>query len=46
MEWKWTDEKVRDFVKVATMGSWGEYAGLKTLESKMEYFKENYGGSE
>lgn len=36
----WTDELVMEFVKVATMGSYGDYTGLKKLDDKLERFKE------
>ena len=36
---KWTDKKVKEFVKIATLGSWGVYCGCISLDSKMKKFK-------
>lgn len=36
----WTDKLVMEFVKVSTMGSYGDYTGLKKLDEKLERFKE------
>ena len=36
---KWTDKKVKEFVKIATLGSWGDYSGCISLDSKMKKFK-------
>lgn len=38
----WTDELVLEFAKVATKGSYGDYQDCKTLESKLEKFKETH----
>ena len=37
---RWTDELVREFVKVATSGSYGDYDDCCTLNAKMKRFKE------
>ena len=36
---KWTDKLVKEFVKVATSGSWGDYNGCISLDNKMKRFK-------
>ena len=36
---RWTDELVREFVKVATSGSYGDYDDCYTLNAKMKRFK-------
>ena len=36
---RWTDELVREFVKVATSGSYGDYDDCCTLNAKMKRFK-------
>ena len=36
----WTDELVMEFFKVATMGSYGDYKGLRKLDDKLGRFKE------
>lgn len=35
----WTDERVLEFAKTSTSGSYGKYKGCKTLKEKMERFK-------
>ena len=35
----WTDERVLEFAKTSTAGSYGKYKGCKTLKEKMERFK-------
>ena len=35
----WTDERVLEFAKTSTAGSYGKYKGCKSLEEKMERFK-------
>jgi hypothetical protein len=42
---KWTDKRVKEFVKIATSGSWGDYSGCTSLDSKMKKFKKIKGGS-
>jgi hypothetical protein len=36
----WTDELVKEFAKVTTEGAYGMYYGCKTIDSKLEKFKE------
>jgi len=36
---KWTDEKVKEFTKVATGGSYGDYQHCRSIDSKMKRFK-------
>ena len=36
---RWTDEKVREFVKVATSGSYGDYFDCSSLKQKLKRFK-------
>ena len=36
---RWTDKLVKEFVKVATLGSWGEYHDCISLDKKMKRFK-------
>ena len=35
----WTDERVMEFVKVATSGSYGDYFDCPSLKQKMKRFK-------
>ena len=37
---RWTDERVKEFVKVATSGSYGDYFDCSSLEKKMVRFKQ------
>lgn len=39
-DFEWTDERVLEFGKVVTMGSYGDYDGCKTMVSKLKRFKE------
>ena len=36
---EWDDEKVLEFAKASTTGTYGDYQGCKTLKLKMERFK-------
>ena len=36
----WTDKLVLEFAKIAAGGSYNEYAGLKSIKSKIAKFKE------
>ena len=36
----WTDERVMDFVKVATSGSYGDYFDCPSLKQKLRRFKQ------
>lgn len=38
-KFKWNDELVYEFVKLATAGSYGVFAGLRTLDEKLSKFK-------
>ena len=35
----WTDKRVKEFVKVATSGSYGDYFDCPSLKQKMKRFK-------
>ena len=35
---KWTDKRVKEFVKVATSGSYGDYFDCSSLNRKMRRF--------
>ena len=37
---KWTDERVKEFVKIATSGSYGDYFDCPSLDRKMRRFKQ------
>tara|TARA_R100001530_G_C4292169_1_gene148314 strand:+ start:117 stop:305 length:189 start_codon:yes stop_codon:yes gene_type:complete len=37
---KWTDKRVKEFVKVATSGSYGDYFDCSSLDRKMRRFKQ------
>ena len=37
---KWTDKRVKEFVKVATSGSYGDYFDCSSLDSKIRRFKQ------
>ena len=37
---RWIDERVREFVKVATSGSYGDYFDCPLLEQKLKRFKQ------
>ena len=37
---KWTDELVMKFAKVFTEGPYGNYEGCKTMEAKLQRFKQ------
>jgi hypothetical protein len=39
MKFEWTDELVKEFVKVSTLGQYGEYRGMKTIGMKLTKFK-------
>jgi hypothetical protein len=39
-DFKWTDERVLEFSKTCTQGSYGDYDGCKTIKSKLIRFKE------
>jgi hypothetical protein len=39
-EFPWTDELAKEFATVATKGAYGSYRGCKTIESKLEKFKQ------
>jgi|GEM_PF-871243 len=40
-EFIWTDDKVKEFCKIYTMGSYGDdYKGCKTMNKKIERYKE------
>ena len=36
---RWTDERVMDFVKIATSGSYGDYFDCPSLNQKLKRFK-------
>ena len=36
----WTDERVKEFVKVATSGTYGDYFDCPSLDSKIRRFKQ------
>ena len=36
----WTDERVKEFVKVATSGTYGDYFDCSSLDSKIRRFKQ------
>lgn len=35
----WTDRLVKEFVKVATQGSWGKYHDCVSIDKKIKRFK-------
>ena len=37
---KWTDKRVKEFVKVATSGTYGDYFDCPSLDSKIRRFKQ------
>ena len=37
---RWTDERVKEFVKVATSGSYGDYFDFPSLKQKLKRFKQ------
>ena len=39
-QFEWNDDLVMQFVKISTMGSYGDYKGLKNINDKLERFKE------
>ena len=39
-QFEWTDDLVKEFARVYSLGSYGEYRGLKKLDDKLERFKE------
>ena len=41
---KWTDELVMKFSRICTEGPYGEYEGCKTMEAKLEKFKQLHSG--
>ena len=36
----WTDKRVKEFVKVATSGSYGDYFDCPSLKQKLKRFKQ------
>jgi hypothetical protein len=36
----WTDEKVKEFAKICSLGQYGDYENCGTIDKKLERFKE------
>ena len=39
-EFEWTDERAIEFARVCSQGAYGEYAGCKKIDQKLERFKQ------
>ena len=40
MNFKWTDQRVKDFARVASQGAYGDYRGCNKMAQKLARFKE------
>lgn len=40
MSFKWNDNLVKEFCRVYSAGPWGQYKGCKTIETKLQRFKQ------